>query len=315
MSRTVMFWSRKSNTVAMTAGRKLAHRAQTGKSNKFTSHGRPVVVPKTAGMESAGKAAPCVNRAQRAIRAPVTTPMDGAKLLMVVRTLGVKKLENLSFLSVVAIKKVVDAVTTVNKPLVKPEAKDPEMSDSAEKTKMAEIRVEKISSVNLVKYLTRLLADVTELAKRIPDVHKPVHAYSGKKGSLVMRASSAKVATKASTGPVDPIMVRGCAAKAAYRHPQSAVEDTISTVPIAPDVAKPKALPKPIAGARQAKKRNMVVARHWTFIPSLMSDLNSGKRALKSRRMPLPGFSKSGILSLGTSLFVVTGDACGATVL
>jgi hypothetical protein len=48
--------------------------------------------------------------------------------------------------------------------------------------------------------------------------------------------------------------------------PQIAVEETISTVPIALLVATAKRPPNPTAGARHAKKRNMVAARHYSKV-------------------------------------------------
>jgi hypothetical protein len=58
--------------------------------------------------------------------------------------------------------------------------------------------------------------------------------------------------------------------------PQNAVEVTISMAPIAPFVATSRIPPKPIAGARHAKKRKRVVARLCALIPSVISDLYSG---------------------------------------
>jgi hypothetical protein len=43
-------------------------------------------------------------------------------------------------------------------------------------TKIVEIKTEKISSVNLVRYLTRFDADVMDERNRIALVHNPVHA-------------------------------------------------------------------------------------------------------------------------------------------
>jgi hypothetical protein len=77
---------------------------------------------------------------------------------------------------------------------------------------------------------TRLDADVMEATNRIAAVQRPVHAYKGKKGSESSLASCDKHATKASTGPVDPMIVNGCAAVRAYTTPQKAVELIISCV-------------------------------------------------------------------------------------
>jgi len=61
---------------------------------------------------------------------------------------------------------------------------------------------------------------------------------------------------------VDPIIVRGCAENIAYTKPQIAVLDIISIVPIAPLVTVEKRPPKPTAGAKHAKNKKRVAARH-----------------------------------------------------
>jgi hypothetical protein len=65
---------------------------------------------------------------------------------------------------------------------------------------------------------------------------------------------------KASTGPVPPMMVRGCAEVSAYNTPDAAVETSISMHPIEFPVTSAYKPPKPIAGARQAKNMNIVAA-------------------------------------------------------
>jgi hypothetical protein len=60
------------------------------------------------------------------------------------------------------------------------------------------------------------------------------------------------------------MIVSGCAEVIAYNKPQIAVDETISTVPIALFVATAKRPPKPTAGAKHAKKRNIVAARLCT---------------------------------------------------
>ena len=65
-----------------------------------------------------------------------------------------------------AVKYVDTATISVKSPLVKDDAgfvKLRPMFCAASTTKINEIKVEKISSVNLVRYLTKLDADVTEL--------------------------------------------------------------------------------------------------------------------------------------------------------
>mmetsp|Transcript_57538 Transcript_57538/g.153685 ORF Transcript_57538/g.153685 Transcript_57538/m.153685 type:complete len:207 (-) Transcript_57538:613-1233(-) len=178
--RTVMFWSRNNKTVAMRAGKKAAQRAQTGKSRIGTSQGRPLVVPKTAGMDKLGRPAnlvPCTTRAQRAMRDAVTTPIVGAKLDMVLRIRDGNRDVFRSPFSRVAMVKVEAAHVNVNRALVKVEAGDEKVrptSDTASKTNMQLISNEKISSVKRVRYLTRLEAEVIEEANKIADVHNPV---------------------------------------------------------------------------------------------------------------------------------------------
>jgi hypothetical protein len=45
-------------------------------------------------------------------------------------------------------------------------------------------------------------------------------------------------------------------------NPQAAVDDTISIVPMAPPVATAKSPPNPTAGARHAKNKKRVAAKH-----------------------------------------------------
>lgn len=159
--------------------------------------------------------------------------------------------------------------------LVKVEAglvKVPATSENASTTNMVLMSTENISSVNLVRYLTKLDPDVIAAMNRMAAVHRPVQAYNGRNGTLKLSANGTIVATNARTGPVDPMIVSGWAAVSAYMIPQKAVDDTISIVPMAPFVAIPNRLPNPMAGARQAKKRNNVAAKHCTVNPSMISD-------------------------------------------
>jgi hypothetical protein len=83
-----MFWSKKSSTVAIMAGRKAAHLAQTGKSNIGTSQGLPDVVAKVVGSDKAGSPAtadPRDIRAHLAISDATTTDIVGAKFATVLR--------------------------------------------------------------------------------------------------------------------------------------------------------------------------------------------------------------------------------------
>jgi hypothetical protein len=110
------------------------------------------------------------------------------------------------------------AQTNVSSAFVKVEEGDENVlpiSDTASTTKMALMSTEKISSVKRVRYLTKFDAEKSEHSNRIPAVHSPVQLYKGRKGSPVDSASCTSVATNASTGPVDPMIVSGCAAKSA----------------------------------------------------------------------------------------------------
>lgn len=98
---------------------------------------------------------PCERRAQRAIKEADTTPIVGAKLEIVVRTVLLKKTDLRSFLSTVETVNVVVAQTKVNKAFVKVddvEEKVRATSETASTTKIALIKVENISSVNRVRY-------------------------------------------------------------------------------------------------------------------------------------------------------------------
>mmetsp|Transcript_14605 Transcript_14605/g.33777 ORF Transcript_14605/g.33777 Transcript_14605/m.33777 type:complete len:208 (+) Transcript_14605:1960-2583(+) len=205
-------------------------------------------------------------RAHRATRVPTTTPIVGPKLAMVFRTRLVKNWDFRMPLRMVAMEKVTAAQVRVRSDFVKVSAGELNvllMSETASATKMELIRTEKISSVNRVKYLTRFEPEVMADRNRIAEVHKPVQLYRGRKGTSSARESSFKQVTKASTGPVEPIMVSGCAENREYINPLAAVELTISMVPIALFVAASKSAPNATAGARHAKKRNMVAARHY----------------------------------------------------
>jgi hypothetical protein len=116
--------------------------------------------------EGSAAAVPCETLAQFAIRTPVITPMVGPKLDMFFLTELVKYSVFLRPRKVLAVTYVDTATMRVNKPLVKEEAglvKLLPIFCTASTTKMKEMRVLKISSVNLVKYLTRFDADVMEL--------------------------------------------------------------------------------------------------------------------------------------------------------
>ena len=79
---------------------------------------------------------------------------------------------------------VVEAMINVNIALANVDAGEtnvPPTSLTASTTKIVEMRTEKISSVNRVKYLTKFEADVMELKNKIPAVQRPVHVSTSKK--------------------------------------------------------------------------------------------------------------------------------------
>jgi len=159
----------------MSAGKKAAHRAQTGRSMSGTNHGLPLVVANVGGIASAGSvaAAPCESLAQRAISAPASTPNVGPKFATFLRILLLKYALLRNARKMLAVKYVDRATMTVSRPLVKEDAglvKLRPMFCTASTTKMKEMSVEKISSVNLVRYLTEWDAEVTELQIYINEI-------------------------------------------------------------------------------------------------------------------------------------------------
>ena len=87
--------------------------------------------------------------------------------------------------------------------------KVPATSEKASAMKIVLISVEKISSVKRVRYFTILDAEVRDETNNIAEVQSPVHAYRGRNGILNVCASGTSVATKARTGPVEPMIVSG----------------------------------------------------------------------------------------------------------
>ena len=99
------------------------------------------------------------------------SPIVGAKFEIVFRTDFFRKTDCRSFFNDDARTKVVVAQTNDKRPLVNVDRGDvnvPEIS--------VLIKTENISSVNLVKYLTKLDPDDTDDTNKINDVHIPVHA-------------------------------------------------------------------------------------------------------------------------------------------
>jgi len=244
------------------AGTNAAHRAHTGNSNNGTNHGLPDVDTNVFGIDSAGSDTSLANRAHLAMNAAETTPMVGAKLDNPVRTFLEKKDDFRNPFNMVAMVNVDVAQRSVINAFGNGPAKEAPTFDTASTTKMTLIKVENISSVNRVKYLTRLDPDVRDAMSRMADVHNPVQVYNGKNGKFHIFANCARHATKANTGPVEPMIVKGCALVSAYMNPQAAVELTISMVPMAPSVATANSPPKPTAGAKHAKNRKQMAARH-----------------------------------------------------
>jgi hypothetical protein len=74
---------------------------------------------------------------------------------------------------------VVTAQVSVSNAFVKVDADDENVlpiSETASTTKIQLIKTEKISSVNRVRYFTKLEADVKEDTSKMRDVQSPVHA-------------------------------------------------------------------------------------------------------------------------------------------
>jgi hypothetical protein len=85
---------------------------------------------------------------------------------------------------------VVETHAKVSRALVNVDAGDVNVlaaSETASTIKMTLINVEKISSVNRVKYLTQFDPDVMAEIKSMPEAHSPVHAYKGRNGLFVVK--------------------------------------------------------------------------------------------------------------------------------
>ena len=103
-------------------------------------------------------------------------------------------------------------MVSVSKAFVNVDAGDinvPPISEAASTTNIVDMRTAKISSVNRVRYFTKLDADVIDDRNKIADVHRPVQAYKGRNGRFVLLANWTNVATNANTGPVLPMIVNG----------------------------------------------------------------------------------------------------------
>mmetsp|Transcript_36346 Transcript_36346/g.46276 ORF Transcript_36346/g.46276 Transcript_36346/m.46276 type:complete len:121 (-) Transcript_36346:538-900(-) len=111
----------------------------------------------------------------------------------------------------------------------------------------------KMSSVNWVQYLIKLLAPVAERSIRKPLVQSPTHENMGKNGSAFNSQNwySAVVNTKVS--PVGPMKVIGWPQRREYAIPPQPVANKTSTTPSVPPVSVALIPPKATAGAKQAK--------------------------------------------------------------
>jgi hypothetical protein len=124
--------------------------------------------------------------------APEARPTVGAKFEMLLRVVLLKKTLERHFFSITDTKKVLTAVTSVSRAfvnVVETFVKVRPTSETASITNIVLMRTENISSVNLVKYLTRFDADVIEQTRRMKDDQSPVHAYNGKNGSPIALVS------------------------------------------------------------------------------------------------------------------------------
>jgi len=130
----------------------------------------------------------------------------------------------------------------------------------------------KMSSVNLVATLIRLLVFVSEQRKRNSDVQTPVHEYRGKKGSPDAFVKEYSDDVNASVRPVGPRNVMGCPANTAYSIPDKPHDTMNWTTPMVPSVSRFVRPPKAIVGARHAKYKKRMEARLFLWRPSVQSD-------------------------------------------
>lgn len=139
--------------MAISAGKNETQRAQTGRSNRGISHGRPVVVPNCAGIVRAGNWTPCETCTARAKQAAATTPIVGAKLEIVFRIDLVKYAVRRKPCKRIDSEYVVEAQTKVKRACSKGAVeKFVTIFERASNRKITLINTEKISSVKRVKY-------------------------------------------------------------------------------------------------------------------------------------------------------------------
>mmetsp|Transcript_5921 Transcript_5921/g.8899 ORF Transcript_5921/g.8899 Transcript_5921/m.8899 type:complete len:83 (+) Transcript_5921:1050-1298(+) len=72
------------------------------------------------------------------------------------------------------------------------------------------IKSPNISSVKRVKYRTKLLKEKKDDMAKSPLVHNPTHVYKGRNGRPILWENLYSTAVKAKTGPVLPMIVKGC---------------------------------------------------------------------------------------------------------
>jgi hypothetical protein len=158
-----------------------------------TNHGLPIVVPSTSGTFKVGKDTPYAAVVLAAAISPTATPVAGAKSATKFRTFLAKKGVDLMFTSTFAVKNVIsDIDVDINawSPPIAGLAKFLEISLTASEMNITEIKVLKMSSVNLVKYSTTFDNEKKEDMKRKNEDHSPVQAYTGRKGTFILPQAS-----------------------------------------------------------------------------------------------------------------------------
>jgi len=109
------------------------------------------------------------------------------------------------------------------------------------------------SVVNDVTPASAAAALASPAATRNPPPHKPVHPYTGRKGSPPAAAAAASAPVKASVKPVGPRSTDGWPLAAAYTTPAAAAERRVSATPSTPPVATDVSAPNATAGASAVK--------------------------------------------------------------
>ena len=185
-SRVVMTWSMKRSRLAKSAGMNDAHRSHTGHSKMSISHvSRPgsVGASPVAGSASAGSSVP--NRFMHVMAAPVpaTMPSTGAKSAKTVRNRWFtstpwRNPASVEMTQYVASATMHDKYATSAEPCA---TKSVPTERMASKTKIDAESALYVSSVKRVKYITRFETLVSVMTRSRPAVHRPIHAYIGRK--------------------------------------------------------------------------------------------------------------------------------------